>query len=69
MAKRIKFILGLVLVVVIAAMVLPMVIDPNDYREQIQKAVKDKTGRELDINGDLSFSVLPWVGVGINDVS
>lgn len=69
MGKLIKILVGLVLIVVIAAIALPMVIDPNDYREQIQSAVKDKTGRDLTIKGDLSLSVFPWIGVGINDVS
>ncbi|HIL93179.1 MAG TPA: AsmA family protein [Cycloclasticus sp.] len=69
MGKLIKILVGLVLMIVVAAIALPMVIDPNDYREEIQAAVKDKTGRDLAINGDLSLSVFPWIGVGINDVS
>jgi Uncharacterized protein involved in outer membrane biogenesis len=66
MGKLIKILVGLVLMIVVAAIALPMVIDPNDYREEIQAAVKDKTGRDLAINGDLSLSVFPWIGVGIN---
>jgi AsmA protein len=60
---------GLVLLVVVAIVVAPMVIDPNDYKEQIQTVVKEKTGRDLSINGNLSLSVFPWIGVEINDVS
>ena len=60
---------GLVLLLVAVIIIAPMVIDPNDYREEIQAVVKDKTGRDLSINGDLSLSVFPWVGIGINDVS
>ncbi len=69
MGKLLKIVSGLVLVIVVAAIVAPMVIDPNDYREQIQTVVKEKTGRDLAINGDLSLSVFPWIGIGINDVS
>ncbi|MEH6502777.1 MAG: AsmA family protein [Cycloclasticus sp.] len=69
MGKLLKIIGGLVLLLVVAIIVAPLVIDPNDYRDQIQDVVKEKTGRDLLINGDLSLSVFPWVGVGINDVS
>lgn len=69
MGKLLKIIVGLVLLIVVAVIVAPMVIDPNDYREEIQSVVKDKTGRDLAINGDLSLSVFPWIGVGINNVS
>ena len=69
MGKLVKILGGLILLLVIAVIVIPMVVDPNDYREEIQAVVKENTGRDLKINGDLSFSVFPWVGVGINDVT
>ena len=69
MGKLLKIIVGLLLLVVVAVIVVPFVIDPNDYREQIQSVVKDKTGRDLVINGDLSLSIFPWIGVGVKDAS
>ena len=69
MGKLLKITSGLVLLIVGAAIVAPRVIDPNDYREQIQTVVKEKTGRDLAINGDLSLSLFPWIGIGLNDVS
>jgi len=69
MGKLLKIVSGLVLLIVVAAIVAPRVIDPNDYREQIQTVVKEKTGRDLAINGDLSVSIFPWIGIGLNDVS
>ena len=60
---------GLVLLLLAAIIVVPLVVDPNDYREEIQAVVKEKTGRDLSINGDLSLSIFPWIGIGINDVS
>ncbi len=69
MGKLLKITSGLVLLIVGAAIVAPRVIDPNDYREQIQTVVKEKTGRDLAINGDLSLSIFPWIGIGLNDVS
>jgi len=57
--------LALVLLVVAAAIILPMVIDPNDYKDEIITQVNQQTGRELKIEGDLKLSVFPWLGVDI----
>jgi AsmA protein len=69
MGKLLKIILGLVAIlvaiVVIAAIVLPMVIDPNDYKDEIAATVEKQTGRTLSIEGDLTLSVFPWLGVDI----
>lgn len=43
------------------------VIDFNEYKPKIQKAVKEKTGYELAIRGDISLSLSP-LGVSILDV-
>ena len=69
MGKLIKIVLGLVALLVVAIIVIPMVIDPNDYREQIQTEVKNSTGRDLTIGGDLKLSVFPWIGIEINQVA
>ena len=63
MGKLIKLLLSLILLVVIIAISLPFIIDPNDYRDEIVTAVEDATGRKLNIEGDLKLSVFPWVGI------
>jgi AsmA protein len=69
MGKLLKIILGLaallVVIVVIAAIVLPMVIDPNDYKDEVAATVEQQTGRTLSIEGDLALSVFPWLGLDI----
>ncbi len=55
----------LVLLVVAAVVILPMVVDPNDYKEEIVSAVQEQTGRDLKIEGDLKLSVFPWLGIEI----
>jgi AsmA protein len=69
MGKLLKFLLGLVVLlvvlVVIAVVVLPMVIDPNDYKDEIAATVEKQTGRTLSIEGDLALSVFPWLGLDI----
>ncbi len=72
MKKLLKWLLAIVGVVVVllvvATVVLPMVVDPNDYREEISAAISKKTGRELSIDGEIKWSVFPSVGLEINDV-
>ena len=73
MKKLLKWLLALVGVVVVllvvVTVVLPMVIDPNDYKEEISAAVSKKTGRNLTIEGDIEWSVFPSVGLELNDVT
>lgn len=61
-------ILGLVVLVIGIALVAPMVFDPNDYKDTIAEQFKARTGRDLTIVGDMSFSVLPWLGVRTGEV-
>ncbi len=55
----------LLALVVVAVVVLPLVIDPNDYKPEIAGAVESSTGRTLSMEGDLTLSVFPWLGIGI----
>ena len=67
MGSLIKWLFGLVfiliLLIVAAIVILPMVIDPNDYKPQIVDKAKQTLGRDLVIEQDLSLSVFPWLGV------
>ncbi|MGH8369615.1 MAG: AsmA family protein [Gammaproteobacteria bacterium] len=50
---------------IITAIVLPFVINPNDFKPRIARLVQDKTGRTLDIQGNIKLSIFPWLGVQI----
>lgn len=69
MGKLFKVIGGLILALVLllaaAAIILPMIIDPNDYKDEIITQVQQQTGRDLKIDGDLKLSVFPWLGLDI----
>ena len=45
-----------------------LVFDPNDYKDDIITLVKNKSGRELSIPGDISLSLFPWVGLELGKV-
>jgi len=71
MAKPLRIFLWivgtLVVLVVGAAIALPLVINPNNYKGEIAKGVKDSTGRELTID-NISLRVFPWLGVAVTNL-
>ncbi len=73
MKKLISWVLGalvtLVVVILAAVVIIPMVIDPNDYRDEITQLVKEQTGRELRLDGELKVSVVPWLGIQTQGLS
>ena len=54
---------GLIGLIVIGLVLVVVFVDPNDYRDDIEKLVEDKTGRELTLSGDLKLSVFPWIAL------
>ena len=54
--------------IIILAIALPFLIDPNQYKGEIVKIVKQHTGRDLEIAGDIDLSVFPWLGVEVSGV-
>lgn len=66
-AKTLLIVLGLIVAAFVALVIaLPLLIDPNDYKDEIVKVVKDKTGRDLVIDGKIGLSFFPWLGVEMN---
>jgi len=62
------FLSSVVLLVLAAVVILPFVLDVNDYKSEIEKVVKEKTGRTLTIEGELNLSVFPWLGISTGAV-
>jgi|GEM_PF-2808127 len=58
----------LVLLVIALAVTLPFLINPNRFKDDIARVVKEKTGRELAIQGDIKLSVFPWLGLQIGSL-
>jgi AsmA protein len=67
--KIIGIIIGaLVALLVVAAITISLLFDPNDYKDQISAGVKDATGRELVIEGDIGLKLFPWLAIDIGRV-
>jgi AsmA protein len=69
MARLVKILLLLVAGVVglgiVASVALFIFFDPNDFRQEISDGVKEATGRDLVIEGDLSLSIFPWLAIEV----
>ena len=64
--KILAYLIGaFVALLVIAAIMFALVFDPNDYKDKISAGVKDATGRDLVIEGELQLSLFPWLAIDI----
>lgn len=64
----VRVLLALAVLCVGIAGTLLLVVDPNDFRPQIIQAVRDNTGRELTITGDLELEFFPYLAVHIGEL-
>ncbi len=56
--------LGVVLaLIVVTVIAFTLLVDPNDYRDEIAAQMQKHTGRELKIDGEISLSYFPWLGL------
>ena len=69
MGKLAKIISALIVAVVglfiVAVVAFYLLFDANDFRDDVTARVKEQTGRELVIEGDLSVHFFPWLAVEI----
>jgi AsmA protein len=67
--KIIGIVIGaLVAVLVLAAVAILVLVDPNDYRDDIEQLVQRETGRTLQIGGELDLKLFPWLALGVRDL-
>lgn len=64
-----KIVAGIIFLFAIGIIAILVIVDPNDYKKQIANMVKEKTGHSLTINGAISLSVFPSIGLKVKDIS
>lgn len=62
-------ILGLLLIVIGLGFALTHLFDPNDYKDEIQQLARDKANLELQLKGDIGWSLFPWLGLELTDAT
>ncbi|MCG7198503.1 AsmA family protein [Marinobacter pelagius] len=61
-------IVAIIILAVVAIAIAMALIDPNDYKPQIEKAVEQQTNLDLKLEGDIGWSFIP-LGLELNNVS
>lgn len=61
--RTIKILLSIIVIFIAVAIAAPFFLDPNDFKDEISAAVEKSTGRKLEISGNLSLSIFPWLGI------
>jgi|GEM_PF-5874212 len=62
-------VLGLVLLLVGVVAALPWLIDPNDYKPEIQALAREKAGVELNLKGGIAWRLFPQPALQLQQVS
>jgi len=60
---------GLVVLLVLGGVIFAMTFNPNRYKPEIERLVKEKTGRTLSLKGDLQVAIWPALGARVNGVT
>ena len=63
------FFLGVLLILVALGFALTHLFDPNDYKDEIRQIARDKANLELTLNGDIGWSLFPWLGLELHDAT
>src|SRR5271163_2516793 len=61
--KILSILAGGIGVVAVGLFALWLSVNPNEYKGRIAAAVKQSTGRDLSLTGDIHLSVFPWVAL------
>ena len=70
MRRPILVTLGLLLLIVVAAVILvPLLLDKDKVLELASTALYEQTGARLAVNGDISLSVFPTLGISLADAA
>src|SRR5690554_6546870 len=65
--KAVRYVLYAVIALVVLAVAAVAVINPNDYKPQIEAAVEKNTNLQLQLEGDIGWSFIP-LGLELNQV-
>jgi len=73
MTKLLKIIAAVfgfvVILMVAAAIMIPMFVNPNDFKGEIIGQVEKTTGRKLELAGDIGLTVFPWLGLDLGAIT
>lgn len=69
MKKLFGIVFTLIIFIIGAALIVPFLIPLDTYKKEAVAKLSALTGRDIQINGDIEFRLLPDVAIGLNDVT
>jgi AsmA protein len=66
-----KILIGLMVVIVVVialALAAVVLIDPDDYRDDIAERASQQLGRQVTLSGPMELKLFPWLAIEISDV-
>lgn len=60
---------GFIAIFLLSVLAIILFFDPNDYKPQITQLAREYTNRNIHIIGDIEFSLYPWLGIQVNQIS
>lgn len=67
--KWVLIVVGVLIVLILSALlVIPLFVDIQNYKPQIEKRVSEATGLLFTLGGDLRLSLFPWAGLSLSDL-
>lgn len=69
MKKAILILSGMVIALILAAATLVMTIDPNQFKPMLTEQVQRNLGRQLVINGPISWALWPRLGLSVGEAA
>jgi AsmA protein len=69
MKKLLVVVAAIVVLVIAAAVVVPMLVPLETYKQEVVQQVRNATGRDLRIGGEVKLSLFPSLALEVNDVA
>src|SRR5882757_7132000 len=60
---------GVIALLALVMLMVWLLVNPNHYKTRIAAAVKEATGRDLVLQGDIKLSVFPWIALELGPAS
>lgn len=68
--KKLGIGFGILIVVLVGViLIVPSFLNWNEYKTQFEQAATDFTGRDVEIKGDISLSLLPMAALSVKDIT
>lgn len=60
---------ALIVIIVLALLIAPLFVEKEQFITVIENTVEEATGRSFELGGESEFSLFPWAGISLEDVS